>query len=109
MTVKEILFVDSKGRNAVAREVVGARNVGNFTIFEYRKRIVGMAEDCGIAYRCSPNGLSMKNAPVPADTEEEAMSETLSKLSVEIAMMEHLVERLKTFKNELSDILRKAK
>jgi len=104
--IKEMQYVDSNGRLAVAHELLGSTDCGLFTMFRYRKRLVnGSAEDDGIAYLYAPNDLTMRHWTQPADTEEEAKCQTLAALSREVAEAEHHLERVRKLKEELCNDL----
>lgn len=105
--VRDILYIDSQGREAYASELLGSTVSGDFVMFKYRKRLkFGSKGDDGVAYLCVPNNVMMRKDVPPADTEDGAKCNLLAALSVEIGTVEHHLEFLRKCKHELSEELR---
>lgn len=105
--VRDVLYVDSQGREAYASELLGSKYTEGFTMFKYRKRLkFGSKGDDGVAYICMPNKIHLGFIVLPADSEDGAKCELLSTLSIEIGKVEYQLECLKKFKEQLSEELR---
>ena len=106
--MKNVAYIDSNGQHAVATEQLSSWTIlnDNFTMFSYKKKLINdMSKEAGVAFLCLPSKAELKKCEF-ADSEEEALMNTLSALSKQISIEEHYLEELRRLSSVLSDELR---